>query len=155
QPKSASVSREPLALPDKPSVAVLPFLNLSGDAAQDYFADGVSEDVITALSRLKWLFVIARNSSFAFKGRNVDVVQVGGDLGVRYVVEGSMRKAANRVRITVELIDATTGVHLWTDRYEGELDDIFELQDRMAEGIIGAIAPQLERAEIERALHKP
>jgi TolB-like protein len=144
-----------LALPDKPSIAALPFLNLSGDSEQDYFIDGVVEDVISALSRIRWLFVIARNSSFAYKGRAVDVKQVGRDLGVRYVLEGSMRKAANRVRITGQLIDATTGAHLWAERFEGTLDDIFELQDQVAESVVGAIAPQLERAEIERAKRKP
>ena len=144
-----------LALPDKPSIAVLPFLNLSGDPEQDYFADGMVEDIITALSRIRWLFVIARNSSFTYKGRAVDVKQVGRELGVRYVLEGSVRKAANRVRITGQLIDATTGAHLWAERFEGTLDDIFELQDQIAASVVGAIAPQLERAEIERAKRKP
>ena len=132
--RSHRASSEPptpaLALPDKPSIAVLPFQNLSGDPEQEYFADGVVEDIITALSRMRWLFVIARNSSFTYKGRAVDVKQVGRELGVRYVLEGSVRKAANRVRITGQLIDATTGAHLWADRFEGTLDDIFELQDR-------------------------
>lgn len=145
----------PLALPDKPSIAVLPFANLSGDAEQDYFADGVVEDVITALSRIRWLFVIARNSSFTYKGRAVDVIQVGRDLGVRYVLEGSIRKAANRVRITGQLVDATTGGHLWAERYEGALGDVFELQDRITESVVSAIAQELERAEIERATRKP
>ena len=144
-----------LALPDKPSIAALPFLNLSGDPEQDYFADGVVEDIITALSRIRWLFVIARNSSFTYKGRAVDVKQVGRELGVRYVLEGSVRKAANRVRITGQLIDATTGAHLWAERFEGTLDDIFELQDQVTASVVGAIAPQLERAEIERAKRKP
>ena len=156
---SAAKSNEPaahaLTLPDKPSIAVLPFQNLSGDPEQDYFADGVVEDIITALSRIRWLFVIARNSSFTYKGRAVDVKQVGRELGVRYVLEGSVRKAANRVRITGQLIDATTGAHLWADRFEGTLDDIFELQDQVAASVVGAIAPQLERAEIERAKRKP
>jgi len=151
--------REPptpaLALPDRPSIAVLPFLNLSGDPAQEYFADGVVEDIITALSRIRWLFVIARNSSFTYKGRAVDVKQVGRELGVSYVLEGSVRKAANRVRITGQLIDAAAGAHLWAERFEGTLDDIFELQDEMATSVVGAIAPQLERAEIERAKRKP
>ena len=120
-------------LPDKPSIAVLPFQNLSGDPEQEYFADGVVEDIITALSRIRWLFVIARNSSFTYKGRAVDVKQVGRELGVRYVLEGSVRKAANRVRITGQLIDATTGTHLWAERFEGSLDDIFELQDQVAD----------------------
>ena len=142
-------------LPDKPSIAVLPFQNLSGDPEQEYFADGVVEDIITALSRIRWLFVIARNSSFTYKGRAVDVKQVGRELGVRYVLEGSVRKAANRVRITGQLIDAPTGTHLWAERFEGSLDDIFELQDQVAASVVGAIAPQLERAEIERAKRKP
>jgi TolB-like protein len=146
---------EALVLPDKPSIAVLPFLNLSGDPEQEYFADGVVEDVISALSRIRWLFVIARNSSFTYKGRAVDVKQVGRELGVRYVLEGSLRKAANRVRITGQLIDATTAAHLWADRFEGTLDDIFELQDQLTASVVGAIAPQLERAEIERAKGKP
>jgi TolB-like protein len=144
-----------LPLPDRPSIAVLPFVNLSGDPEQEYFADGVVEDIITALSRLRWLFVIARNSSFTYNGRAVDVKQVGRELGVRYVLEGSVRNAAHRVRITGQLIDATTGGHLWADRFEGALDDIFELQDRMTESVVGAIAPQLERAEIGRAMRKP
>ncbi|MDB5634570.1 MAG: CadC-family transcriptional regulator [Tardiphaga sp.] len=144
-----------LALPDKPSIAVLPFLNLSGDPEQEYFADGVVEDIITALSRMRWLFVIARNSSFTYKGRAVDVKEVSRQLGVRYVLEGSVRKAANRVRITGQLIDATTGAHLWAERFEGTLDDIFELQDQVAASVVGAIAPQLERAEAERAKQKP
>jgi TolB-like protein len=146
---------EPPSLPDRPSIAALPFVNLSGDPEQDYFADGVVEDIIAALSRNRWLFVIARNSSFAYKGQAVDAKQVGRALGVRYLLEGSVRKAANRVRITGQLIDATTGMHLWADRFEGTLDDIFELQDRIAASVVGAIAPQLERAEIERARQKP
>jgi len=162
---SAAVSTEPdapgktiaeaPALPDRPSIAALPFLNLSGDIEQEYFTDGVVEDIITALSRIRWLFVIARNSSFTYKGRAVDVKQVGRELGVRYVLEGSVRKAAHKVRITGQLIDATTGTHLWAERFESALDDIFELQDQVTEAVIGAIAPQLERAEIERAKRKP
>jgi TolB-like protein len=142
-------------VPDKPSIAVLAFQNMSGDPEQEYFADGVVEDIITALSRIRWLFVIARNSSFTYKGRAVDVKQVGSELGVRYVLEGSVRKAVNRVRITGQLIDASTGAHLWAERFEGSLDDIFELQDQVATSVVGAIAPQLERAEIERAQRKP
>ena len=142
------------ALPDRPSIAALPFLNLSGDIEQEYFTDGVVEDIITALSRNRWLFVIARNSSFTYKGRAVDVKQVGRELGVRYVLEGSVRKAAHKVRITGQLIDATTGAHLWAERFESALDDIFELQDQVTEAVVGAIAPQLERAEIERAKRK-
>ncbi len=154
-PVSGRAPAEALSLPDRPSIAALPFLNLSGDAEQEYFSDGVVEDVISALSRIRWLFVIARNSSFTYKGRAVDVKQVGRELGVRYVLEGSVRKAANRVRITGQLVDATTGHHLWAERYEGALDDIFELQDRITQSVVGAIAPQLERAEIERAERKP
>ncbi|MBR0824523.1 winged helix-turn-helix domain-containing protein [Bradyrhizobium manausense] len=144
-----------LSLPDSPSIAVLPFRNLGGDAEQDYFSDGVVEDIITALSRIRWLFVIARNSSFTYKGRTVDEKQVGRELGVRYVVEGSVRKSESRVRITGQLVDAATGTHLWAERFEGTLDDIFELQDQIATSIVGAIASQLERAEIERARRKP
>jgi TolB-like protein len=143
-----------LQLPVRPSIAVLPFVNLSGDPEQDYFADGVVEDVIAALSRYRWLFVVARNSSFAYKGRAIDVKQVGRELGVRYVLEGSMRKAQSRIRITGQLIDAATGAHHWADRFEGVLEDIFELQDRITESVVGALVPQLERAEIERARHK-
>ena len=144
-----------LPLPDKPSIAVLAFENLSGDSQQDYFADGVVEDVITALSRFRQLFVIARNSSFAFKGRHVDVKQIGRDLGVRYVLEGSVRKSRDRVRITGQLIDAATGAHLWADRFDGELADIFGLQDQVTTSVVGAIMPRLEEAEIERAMRKP
>jgi TolB-like protein len=143
------------ALPAKPSIAVLPFVNLSGDPEQDYLADGAVEDVIAALSRHRWLFVVGRNSSFTYKARAVDVKQVGRELGVRYVLEGSLRKAGNRVRITGQLIDATTGALHWAGRFEGVLGDIFELQDQITESVVGAIAPQLERAEIERARHKP
>ncbi len=143
-----------LALLDKPSIAVLPFHNLSGDPEQEYFADGMVEDIIAALSRIRWLFVIARNSSFTYKGRAVDVKQVGHELGVRYVLEGSVRKAANRVRITGQLIDAATRGHLWAERFEGTLDDVFALQDQVAASVVGAIEPQLERAEIGRAKRK-
>lgn len=144
-----------LALPEKPSIAVLPFVNLSGDPEQDYFADGMVEDIITDLSHIRWLFVIARNSSFTYRGRSGDVKQIGRDLGVRYVLEGSVRRAANRLRITGQLVDATTGGHLWAERYEGGLDDVFELQDRITQNVVGAIAHELERAEIERAKRKP
>ncbi|MDF9616388.1 winged helix-turn-helix domain-containing protein [Pseudomonas entomophila] len=144
-----------LEFPDRPSITVLPFQNLSGDPTQDYFADGVVEDIITALSRIRWLFVIARNSSFTYKGQHVDIASVSRQFGVRYVLEGSVRKAGNRIRITGQLIDASAGTHLWAERFEGELDDLFELQDRIAESVVGAIAPQLERAEIERAKRKP
>jgi TolB-like protein len=144
-----------LALPDKPSIAILPFANRSSDPEQEYFADGMAEDIITALSRFKALFVIARNSSFTYKGRVVDVKQVGRELGVRYVLEGSVRKAANRVRITGQLVDAAAGTHLWADRFDGGLVDIFDLQDQVTESIVGAIAPAVENAEIERAKRKP
>jgi len=151
----AASQRSSLVLPDKPSIAVLPFQNLSADSEQEYFADGMVEDIITALSRFKALFVIARNSSFTYKGRAVDVKQVGRELGVRYVLEGSVRKAANRVRITGQLIDAATGAHLWADRFDGGLGDIFDLQDQVTESVVGAIAPAVEKAEIERAKRKP
>jgi TolB-like protein/class 3 adenylate cyclase len=144
-----------LALPDKPSIAVLPFQNMSGDPEQEYFADGVVEDIISALSRFKSLFVIARNSTFAYKGKSLDVRQVGRELGVRYVLEGSVRKASGRVRITGQLIDSATGAHLWADRFEGSLDDIFDLQDQVTASVVGAIAPKLDEAEIERARRKP
>jgi TolB-like protein len=147
-------ARLALALPDKPSVAVLPFTNMSGDPEQDYFADGMVDDIITALSHFKALFVIARNSSFTYSGRAVDVKQVGRELGVRYVLEGSVRKAANRVRITGQLIDTATGAHLWAERIDGGLGDIFDLQDQVTESIVGAIAPAMEKAEIERAKRK-
>jgi len=140
---------------NKPSIAVLPFQNMSGDAEQEYFADGIVEDIITALSRGHWLFVIARNSSFSYKGKAVDVKQVGRELGVRYVLEGSVRKAANRVRITGQLIDTATGAHLWADRFDGEMVDVFDLQDRVTAGVVGAILPKLEEAEIERSRRKP
>ena len=134
---------------------MLPFTNLSSDPEQDYFADGMVEEIITALSRFKALFVIARNSSFTYKGRAVDVKQVGRELGVRYVLEGSVRKAANRVRITGQLVDTATGAHLWAERFDGGLGDIFDLQDQVTESVVGAIAPAVERAEIERAKRKP
>src|SRR5262245_585937 len=148
-------SVEQLALPDKPSIAVLPFQNFSVDPEQEYFADGIVEDIITALSRFKSLFVIARNSSFAYKGRSPDIRQVGRELGVRYVLEGSVRRAASRVRITSQLINGKNGAHIWADRLDGALENIFELQDQVTENVVGAIAPQLERAEIERAKQKP
>jgi TolB-like protein len=147
--------RPALTLPDKPSVAVLPFANLSSDPEQDYFADGMVEEIITALSHFRQLFVIARNSSFTYKGRAVDVKQVGRELGVRYVLEGSVRKATNRVRIAGQLVDAVTGAHLWAERFDGGLGDIFDLQDQVTESVVGAIAPVVEKAEIERAKRKP
>jgi len=146
--------RQSLPLPEKPSIAVLPFQNMSGDAEQEYFADGVVEEIITALSRFHELFVIARNSSFVYKGRTVDVKQVGRELGVRYVLEGSVRRAGNRVRITGQLIDTATGAHLWADRFDGNLEDIFSLQDQITESTVGAIAPKVERAEMERSRRK-
>ena len=147
-------ARPSLPLPDKPSIAVLPFTNLSGDPEQDYFADGVVEDIITGLSRIKWIFVIARNSSFAYRGKAIDVKQVGRELGVRYVLEGSVRKAGNRVRITAQLIDAGTGTHIWADQYDRTLDDIFAVQDELTISVVGVIEPTLRKAEIERARRK-
>ena len=144
-----------LALPDKPSLAVLPFQNMSGDPEQEYLVDGLVEDITTAIARLPWLFVIARNSSFAYKGKSPDLRQVGRELGVRYVLEGSVRKAGNRVRITGQLIDTTTGAHIWADRFDGALDDIFELQDQVASSVTGAIEPRLRLSEIERVVRKP
>jgi TolB-like protein len=146
--------REGLRLPDRPSIAVLPFDNMSDDPGQDYFADGMVEDIITGLSRIRWLFVIARNSSFTYKGRAVDVKQVGRDLGVRYVLEGSVRKSGNRVRITGQLIDAEDGSHLWADRYDRDLIDVFAVQDEITESVVGAIEPSLRQAEIERVKRK-
>jgi adenylate cyclase len=153
--KAAAETAPVLALPEKPPIAVLPFQNMSGDPEQEHFADGMVEDIITGLSRSKALLVIARNSTFTYKGKAVDIKQVGRELGVRYVLEGSVRKSGNRVRITGQLIDAAAGIHLWADRFDGPLDDIFDLQDRVTSSVIGAILPQLERAEIERAQRKP
>ncbi len=151
----APSSRPALPLPDKPSIAVLPFQNMSGDPEQEYFADGIVDEIITALSRFRSIFVIARNSTFTYKGRPVDVKQVGRELGVRYVLEGGVRKAANRVRITAQLIDATTAAHLWVDRFDGSLENVFDLQDQVTASVVGQIAPKLEQAEIERARRKP
>jgi TolB-like protein/class 3 adenylate cyclase len=151
----SSKPAQPLPLPDKPSIAVLPFQNMSVDPEQEYFADGMVEDIITGLSRSRSLFVIARHSTFTYKGKAVDIKQVGHELGVRYVLEGSVRKAGNRVRISGQLIDAATGAHLWADRFDSQLDDIFDLQDRVTMNVIGAISPKLERAEIDRAKRKP
>ena len=148
-------SRPAVPAADKPSMAVLPFQNMSGDLEQDYFADGVVEDIITALSRVKWFFVVARNSSFIYKGKAVDIKQVGRELNVRYVLEGSVRKAGNRVRITGQLIEASTGHHIWADRFEGSLEDIFALQDRVTESVVGAIEPSLMKAEMLRGRSKP
>jgi adenylate cyclase len=149
-----TVSAGPPALPDKPSIAVLPFQNMSGDKEQDYFADGMVEDIITGLSRIKWLFVIARNSTFTYKGRSVDIKQVGRELGVRYVLEGSVRKTTGRVRITTQLINAETGGHIWAERYDRAIDDIFALQDDITLSTVAAIEPNLRHAEIERAKRK-
>jgi TolB-like protein len=148
-------AQAPLPLPDKHSLAVLPFQNMTGDVEQDYFVDGIAEEITTAISRLPWLFVIARNSSFTYKGCAVDVKQVARELGVRDVLEGSVRKAGNRVRITGELIDTASGAHIWADRFDGALDDIFELQDEAASHVAGAIEPKLQLSEIERAHQKP
>src|SRR6202047_2882528 len=153
--RAATPVSAPLPLPDKPSLAVLPFQNMTGDTEQEYFVDGMVEEITTAIARLPWLFVIARNSAFTYKGRAVDVKQVARDLGVRYVLEGSVRKAGNRVRITGQLIDTATGAHIWADRFDGALDDIFELQDEVASHVAGAIAPRARPSEIERAFRKP
>jgi TolB-like protein/class 3 adenylate cyclase len=155
RPEAPKASPPMLALPGKPSVAVLPFQNMSGDAEQDYFADGMAEDITTALSRFRFLFVIARNSSFTYKGRAVDVKQVGRELGVRYVLEGSVRKSGPRIRVTGQLIDASTGNHLWADYFDGALDDIFDLQDKVTSSVVGALIPTMRHAEIERAKHRP
>ena len=151
----ATRSRPALALPDKPSIAVLPFQNMSSDPEQDYFADGIVEEIITALSRFRQLFVIARNSSFTYKGRAADVKQIGRELGVRYVLEGSVRRAANRVRITAQLIDAKADGHLWANRYDGTPEDIFDLQDQVTARVVGAIIPKLEEVEFNRTKFKP
>jgi len=151
---SAAAATPALALPDKPSVAVLPFSNLSGETDQDYFIDGTVDDIITGLSRINWLFVIARSSTFTYKGRTLDVKQVGRELGVRYVLDGSVRKARDRVRIAAQLIDASTGAHVWAERYDRSYDDIFALQDEIARSVVGAIAPSMRRAEIERVRRK-
>ena len=153
--EAAVTTRPRLALPEKPSIAVLPFQNMSGDPEQEYFADGMVEEIITALSRIRWLFVIARNSTFTYKGQAIDVKQVGRDLGVRYVLEGSVRKAGGRVRITAQLIDATNGAHLWADRFDGSLEDVFELQDRVALSVSGVIEPALQAAETARSAKRP
>ena len=156
EPNVATESRLPsFGIPDRPSIAVLPFTNMSGDSEQDYFADGMAEEIITALSRCAGLFVIARNSSFTYKGKTIDIRQVGRELGVRYVLEGSVRRGGNRLRFIGQLIDASSGMHIWADRFEGELSDVFELQDRFTESVVAAIGPQLQLAEIERLKHKP
>jgi TolB-like protein/Flp pilus assembly protein TadD len=152
---SSPTAKQPLPLPDKPSLAVLPFQNLTGNPEQEYFVDGMVEEITTAIARLPWLFVIARNSAFTYKGKPVDVKQVAQELGVRYVLEGSVRKAGSRVRITGQLIDTTTGAHIWADRFDGALDDILELQDQVASNVAAAIEPKLRQSEIERANRKP
>ena len=154
-PTVTPVVSSSLPLPDKPSIAVLPFANMSGDPEQEYFADGMVEEIITALSRIRWLFVIARNSTFTYKGKAVDVKQVGRELGVRYVLEGSTRKGGNRVRITAQLIDATNGTHLWADRFDGSLEEIFDLQDNIASSVTGVIEAAVQVAEIQRSIDRP
>jgi adenylate cyclase len=151
---TAARDRAALPLPDKPSIAVLPFANLSDDPQQEYFCDGIAQDIITTLSKLHWLFVIARNSSFTYKGKTVDMRQVGRELGVRYVLEGSVRKAGNRVRITAQLVDATDGHHVWAERFDRALEDIFVVQDEITHSILGAMAPGILAAEIQRAQRK-
>ncbi len=152
---AAKIAEPPrLALPDKPSIAVLPFQNMSGDPEQEYFVDGMVEDIITGLSRIKWLFVIARNSSFVYKGKAVDIRQVGRELGVRYVLEGGMRKAGGRLRISAQLIEAETGAHIWADRFDGALEDVFDMQDQITDKVVGIVEPSLQRSEIERATRK-
>src|SRR5271167_3621450 len=150
-----SPSPPALSLPDKPSIAVLPFANMSGDPEQEYSADGMVEEIITALSRIRWLFVLARNSSFTYKGKAVDVKRVARELGVRYVLEGSVRKGGNRVRITGQLIDTSTGAHIWADRFDGLPEDVFELQDKVASSVAGVIEPALQAAETARSAARP
>jgi adenylate cyclase len=158
QPDNAAVARgisaSNPALPDKPSIAVLPFQNMSGDPEQEYFADGMVEDIITGLSRIKWLFVIARNSSFIYKGKPIDVRQVGRELGVRYVLEGSVRKSGSRIRVTAQLLEAMTGAHLWADRFDGALEDVFDLQDQITEKVVGIVEPSVRQSEIEHSRRK-
>ena len=153
-PQLALTPAPRLALPDKPSIAVLPFQNMSGDPEQDYFADGMVEDIVTGLSRIRWLFVIARNSSFVYKGRAVDVRQAGRELGVRYLVEGGVRKSGSRLRVTAQLVEAETGAHLWAQKFDGELKDIFEFQDQITESVVGVVEPSVRRSEIARSRRK-
>jgi adenylate cyclase len=155
EPAKGTSAKPALALPDKPSIAVLPFQNMSGDPEQEYFADGMVEEIITALSRIHWLFVIARNSSFTYKGQAIDVKQVGRELGVRYVLEGSVRNAGGRVRITAQLIDAISRTHIWADHFDGSLEDVFELQDKVAASVAGAIEPALQVVETARSASRP
>src|ERR1700736_359647 len=155
-PEMAMEPRRPeLALPNKPSIAVLPFANMSGDPEQEYFADGMVEEIITALSRIRWLFVLARNSSFTYKGQAIDVKQAGRELGVRYVLEGSVRKAGGRVRVAGQLVEAETGAHLWADRFDGSLEDVFDLQDKVAINVAGVIEPALQAAKVRRSVARP
>jgi adenylate cyclase len=149
--RTAPITVPVLAQPDKPSIAVLPFQNMSGDPEQEYFADGMVEEIITALSRVRWLFVIGRNSTFTYKGQPIDVKRIGRELGVRYVLEGSVRRAGNRVRITAQLVEASIGAHLWADRFDGSLEEVFELQDRVATSVAGVIEPALRAAETARS----
>src|SRR5437868_10137971 len=153
--KSLERSPSALPLPDRPAIAVLPFNNMSGEREQEYFSDGISEDIITALSKLRWFFVIARNSSFTYKGKAVHMKQIGEELGVRYVLEGSVRKSGDRVRITAQLNDVATGSHIWAERYDRDLADVFAVQDQITEAIVAAIEPQLYAAENFRARRKP
>jgi adenylate cyclase len=153
--RSTPYRRRQASLPDKPSLAVMPFQNMSGDPAQEYFADGMVEEIITVLSRYPSLFVIARNSSFTYKGRAIDVKEVGRELGVRYVLEGGLRKAGNRIRVTAQLVEAETGKHVWAERYDRNLTDIFAVQDEVTEAVTIAIAPAIATAEQQRALRKP
>ena len=155
KPCPGSGRADKLALPDKPSIAVLPLPNMSGDPEQEYFADGMVEEIITALSRIRWLFVIARNSTFTYKGQTLDLRQVGRELGVRYLLEGSVRKVGGRVRIAVQLIEAETGTHLWADRFDGPLDEVFALQDQVAIKVAGVIEPALKTAETARSAKRP
>jgi adenylate cyclase len=155
RPASLAAAEDAALLPDKPSIAVLPFQNIGGDPEQEYFVDGMVEEIITALSRIRWLFVVARNSSFTYKGQAVDVKQVGRELGVRYVLEGSVRKGGNRIRITGQLIDAVSGTHLWADRFDGVIEDVFELQDKVASSVAGVIEPALQAAETARSTGRP
>lgn len=153
-PEKSAVQHS-LALPDRPSIAVLPFNNMSGDPEHEYFADGMAEEILTALSKCKWLFVIARNSSFTYKGKAVDIRQVGRELGIRYVLEGSVRRSGNRLRFTAQLIEGNTGTHIWADKFDGELTDVFDLQDCITASVVAAIEPNVQRAEIERLKNKP
>jgi adenylate cyclase len=153
--REQTAGRPALPLPDKPSLAVLPFQNMSGDPEQEYFADGIVEDITTSLSRARSFFVIARNSSFTYKGKSVDVKQVGRELGVRYILEGSVRKAADKIRVTCQLVEAEGGHHIWADRFDAAFVDIFDLQDRVTESVVSAIEPNLRQAEVERSSMKP